>query len=245
MLQRYSRARRPRSQGRHPRRLRRPRMSWTRLALSNPTATLVAVMLVALFGGLSLSRLPVQLTPEVERPEITIRTAWRAAAPEEVEAEIVEPQGEGAARAAGGEPHRLQGPARAGRGLHRVRGRARSPPRADRGAQPPQPRAPLPRGRQRAGHRHRRRQQPRHRVVHHPHRGRGTRATSRATRTMRRRSCRPASSACPGWPAPRSTAGASARSASPSTPTGRRRSASSCRSRPASPAPARTSRAGT
>ena len=67
-------------------------MSWTRLALSNPTATLVAVLLVLLFGGLSLSRLPVQLTPEVERPEITIRTAWRAAAPEEVEAEIVEPQ---------------------------------------------------------------------------------------------------------------------------------------------------------
>ena len=67
-------------------------MSWTRLALSNPTATLVAVLLVALFGALSLSRLPIQLTPEVERPEITIRTGWRAAAPEEVEAEIVEPQ---------------------------------------------------------------------------------------------------------------------------------------------------------
>ena len=67
-------------------------MSWTRLALSNPTATLVAVLLVILFGGLSLSRLPIQLTPEVERPEITIRTGWRAAAPEEVEAEIIEPQ---------------------------------------------------------------------------------------------------------------------------------------------------------
>ena len=67
-------------------------MSWTRLALSNPTATLVAVLLVVLFGGLSLSRLPIQLTPEVERPEITIRTEWRAAAPAEVEAEIVEPQ---------------------------------------------------------------------------------------------------------------------------------------------------------
>ena len=67
-------------------------MSWTRLALSNPTATLVAVLLVVLFGGLSLSRLPIQLTPEVEKPEITIRTDWRAAAPEEVEAEIIEPQ---------------------------------------------------------------------------------------------------------------------------------------------------------
>ena len=67
-------------------------MIWTRLALSNPTATLVAVLLVVLFGAISISRLPVQLTPEVERPEITIRTGWRAAAPEEIEAEIVEPQ---------------------------------------------------------------------------------------------------------------------------------------------------------
>ncbi|MCK5364937.1 MAG: efflux RND transporter permease subunit, partial [Gammaproteobacteria bacterium] len=67
-------------------------MSWTRLALGNPVATLVAVLLVVLFGALSLVRLPVQLTPEVEKPEITIRTTWRAAAPEEVEAQIIEPQ---------------------------------------------------------------------------------------------------------------------------------------------------------
>ena len=67
-------------------------MIWSRLALSNPTATLVAVLIVVLFGAISLSRLPIQLTPEVEKPEITIRTAWRAAAPEEIEAEIVEPQ---------------------------------------------------------------------------------------------------------------------------------------------------------
>jgi len=67
-------------------------MSWTRLALGNPVATVVAVLLVVLFGALSLARLPVQLTPEVEKPEITITTDWRAAAPEEVEAQIIEPQ---------------------------------------------------------------------------------------------------------------------------------------------------------
>ena len=67
-------------------------MIGSRLALSNPTATLVAVLLVVLFGAISVSRLPVQLTPEVERPEISIRTGWRAAAPEEIEAEIIEPQ---------------------------------------------------------------------------------------------------------------------------------------------------------
>jgi len=67
-------------------------VSWTRLALSNPVATMVAVLLVVLFGALSLLRLPVQLTPEVEKPEITISTNWRSAAPEEVEAQIIDPQ---------------------------------------------------------------------------------------------------------------------------------------------------------
>ena len=67
-------------------------MILTRAALHNPVAALVAVLLVALFGLLSLARLPVQMTPEVERPEITITTSWRAAAPQEIEAEILEPQ---------------------------------------------------------------------------------------------------------------------------------------------------------
>jgi multidrug efflux pump subunit AcrB len=64
----------------------------TKQALGNPVAAFVAVLLVVLFGAISLSRLPVQLTPEVKEPEITISTSWRAAAPEEIEAEIVEPQ---------------------------------------------------------------------------------------------------------------------------------------------------------
>lgn len=69
-------------------------MTLTRAALDNPVAALVAVLLMALFGAISLARLPVQMTPEVERPEITITTSWRAAAPEEIESEILEPQEE-------------------------------------------------------------------------------------------------------------------------------------------------------
>ncbi|WP_455200698.1 efflux RND transporter permease subunit, partial [Kaarinaea lacus] len=67
-------------------------MQLTRLSLGNPVAVVVAVILAIIFGLLSLDRLPIQLTPEVETPEITIRTLWRAAAPAEVEAEIIEPQ---------------------------------------------------------------------------------------------------------------------------------------------------------
>lgn len=69
-------------------------MNPTRLSLANPVAVFVAVLLTVLFGIISLSRLPIQLTPEIEEPEITIRQDWRAAAPEEVEAELVEPQEE-------------------------------------------------------------------------------------------------------------------------------------------------------
>lgn len=67
-------------------------MTLTRLSLANPVAVIVAVLLLILFGIISLTRLPVQLTPEVEEPEISISTQWRAAAPEEIEAEIIEPQ---------------------------------------------------------------------------------------------------------------------------------------------------------
>lgn len=67
-------------------------MTITRLALGNPVATLVAILLALLFGLISLNRLPIQLTPQIDSPEITISTNWRAAAPEEIESEIIEPQ---------------------------------------------------------------------------------------------------------------------------------------------------------
>ncbi len=67
-------------------------MSLTRQALSNPTAVVVALIMVVMFGLISLFRLPVQMTPNVERPQITVQTNWRSSSPEEVESEIVELQ---------------------------------------------------------------------------------------------------------------------------------------------------------
>lgn len=67
-------------------------MTITKLCLDNPVAVIVAVIMVIILGSISLQRLPIQLTPELEEPEITITTVWRAAAPNEVEAEIIEPQ---------------------------------------------------------------------------------------------------------------------------------------------------------
>ena len=50
------------------------------------------MLLVLLMGAVALSGLPIQMIPDVQRPFIQINTGWRAAAPEEVESEILEPQ---------------------------------------------------------------------------------------------------------------------------------------------------------
>ncbi|MGD2062391.1 MAG: efflux RND transporter permease subunit [Nitrospirota bacterium] len=67
-------------------------MSLITTSVNRQVAVTVGVALVVLFGAISLARTPVQLTPEVSRPEITIETTWRGASPEEVEKEIVQRQ---------------------------------------------------------------------------------------------------------------------------------------------------------
>ena len=55
---------------------------------------IVGVFFIALFGILSLLKIPVQLTPDVTRPQITVTTIWPGASPQEVEREIIEEQEE-------------------------------------------------------------------------------------------------------------------------------------------------------
>ena len=67
-------------------------MSLTRTSLQNPSGVAVGVAIVLVFGLYSLAHLPVQLFPDIERPQISVSTGWRAASPQEIEAEILEPQ---------------------------------------------------------------------------------------------------------------------------------------------------------
>ncbi|TWT66832.1 Multidrug resistance protein MdtC [Posidoniimonas polymericola] len=55
----------------------------------NPVKVSVGVLLVVLFGTVAMTKLPMQLTPEVETPTLTITTRWPGASPAEVEQEIV------------------------------------------------------------------------------------------------------------------------------------------------------------
>jgi multidrug efflux pump subunit AcrB len=63
----------------------------TETALKNAHGVAVLVTVLVVFGLVSVLSLPVQLTPDIERPRITVEANWRAAAAEEVESEILEP----------------------------------------------------------------------------------------------------------------------------------------------------------
>ena len=63
-------------------------------SIKRPVSVIVGVLFVALFGLISLFRIPVQLTPDVDRPIVTVSTIWPGASPEEVEQEIVQRQEE-------------------------------------------------------------------------------------------------------------------------------------------------------
>ncbi|MBW2206550.1 MAG: efflux RND transporter permease subunit [Deltaproteobacteria bacterium] len=63
-------------------------------SIKHPVSVTVGIFFVVLFGVLSLLKIPVQLAPDVTRPQITVTTVWPGASPQEVEKEIVEEQEE-------------------------------------------------------------------------------------------------------------------------------------------------------
>ena len=63
-------------------------------AIRYPVSVTVGVLFIVLFGIVALLSIPVQLTPNVEKPEITVETQWPGASPEEVEREITDEQEE-------------------------------------------------------------------------------------------------------------------------------------------------------
>ncbi len=62
------------------------------ISIKKPVTVTVGVILLVLFGLISLFRIPIQLTPNVDKPEISVETVWRGASPVEVEREVVDVQ---------------------------------------------------------------------------------------------------------------------------------------------------------
>jgi len=69
-------------------------MNLIQFSIKNPVTIIVSVIIVLLFGTLSLNNLPYQLTPSVTKPEIKITTRWPGATPYEIEREVIEEQEE-------------------------------------------------------------------------------------------------------------------------------------------------------
>ena len=69
-------------------------MDVIRYAIERPVAVVAAVLIAILFGVIALSRIPIQLAPDVRKPIVVVDTNWPGAAPSEVEREIVNPQEE-------------------------------------------------------------------------------------------------------------------------------------------------------
>lgn len=69
-------------------------MGVIRFAIENPVKVAVGVILLVLFGFLSVWNIGIQLIPDVDRPVITVTTQWTGASPQEVEREIVDRQEE-------------------------------------------------------------------------------------------------------------------------------------------------------
>jgi multidrug efflux pump subunit AcrB len=66
----------------------------TKAGLKSPAAIAVGVAVTILFGAFALYSLPIQLFPDIDRPQIGIETDWRAETPREVESQLVEPEEE-------------------------------------------------------------------------------------------------------------------------------------------------------
>ncbi|MBT5940077.1 MAG: efflux RND transporter permease subunit [Rhodospirillaceae bacterium] len=64
------------------------------LSIQRPTAVIAMVLMIVLFGWVSLTKIPIQMAPDVRQPVIIIKTSWRGASPNEIEREIISKQEE-------------------------------------------------------------------------------------------------------------------------------------------------------
>ncbi len=67
-------------------------MDIIRFFIHKPVTVAVGVIITIMFGLIGIQKLPMQLTPDVEIPLITVNTSWYGATPYEIEKEIIEKQ---------------------------------------------------------------------------------------------------------------------------------------------------------
>ena len=63
--------------------------NFIKLCLNNPVAIFAIVILNIVFGIIALKEIPIQMTPDIDKPILEIRVSWQGAAPDDVEREII------------------------------------------------------------------------------------------------------------------------------------------------------------
>ena len=58
-------------------------------AIGHPIAVLAIVLSMILFGVASLQTIPIQMTPDIDKPVLQVRVSWPGASPKDVEQEVV------------------------------------------------------------------------------------------------------------------------------------------------------------
>ena len=63
--------------------------NFIRLCILNPVAILALVMLTVVFGVVALKKIPIQMTPDIDKPILQVRVSWPGASPDDIEREII------------------------------------------------------------------------------------------------------------------------------------------------------------
>ena len=58
-------------------------------SIKYPTAIFALILLIVLLGTVALKEIPIQMTPDIDKPVLQVRVSWPGASPEDVEREVV------------------------------------------------------------------------------------------------------------------------------------------------------------
>src|SRR5271157_2284751 len=66
-------------------------MKFTEFPVKRPVTIVMMMLIVLVLGGLSLSRLTVDLMPSIKLPNVSVVTTYEGVAPEEIEKSVTKP----------------------------------------------------------------------------------------------------------------------------------------------------------
>jgi len=63
--------------------------SLIKLAIERPIAVMAMILMTVVFGAVALQTIPIQMSPDIEKPVLDVRVSWPGASPEDIDREII------------------------------------------------------------------------------------------------------------------------------------------------------------